>query len=166
MPDAEAERGEPQSAIAATELPSDYFELYKLATEMADRISARRGLANTFYLTINTGLVALIGSHTLRWYVAVAGIVFCLSWWAILRSYRDLNAAKFEVILAMEERLPVRVYGDEWQRLKTPAAQAQAARRRLAQRLAQYRELGQVERIVPAIFALIYVAELVRQISH
>jgi hypothetical protein len=36
----------------------------------------------------------------------------------LLKSYRDLNSAKFEIILAMEERLPARVYGDEWNRLR------------------------------------------------
>jgi len=39
------------------ELPAGYVELYKLAVEMADRISARRGVANSFFLTINTGLL-------------------------------------------------------------------------------------------------------------
>ena len=37
------------------------LELYQLAVEMADRVSARRGLANTFFLTLNTGLAALLG---------------------------------------------------------------------------------------------------------
>jgi len=59
-------------------------ELYKLAVEMADRVSARRGLANTFFLTVNTGLAAL-------------------------QSYRKLNAAKFKVINAIEPRLPLQL---------------------------------------------------------
>ena len=40
--------------MAAADLPDNYFELYKLAVEMADRVSARRSLANSFFLTINT----------------------------------------------------------------------------------------------------------------
>lgn len=100
--------------MEAAELPSSYFELYKLAVEMADRISARRGIANSFFLTANTGIVALLGSRDVRWYLAAAGIVFAAAWWALLKSYRDLNSAKFEIILAMEERLPISVYGDEW----------------------------------------------------
>jgi hypothetical protein len=51
------------------------IELYKLAVEFADRISARRALANTFFLTVNTGLAALLGGTQLRWYVAVAGLL-------------------------------------------------------------------------------------------
>src|SRR4051794_11322497 len=34
---------------------------YKLYTEMADRISARRALANTFFLTLNTAIFTLFG---------------------------------------------------------------------------------------------------------
>ena len=45
---------EAQAAAAAAELPGNYFEIYKIAVEMADRISARRGVANSFFLTINT----------------------------------------------------------------------------------------------------------------
>src|SRR4051794_39625076 len=129
---------------------------------MADRISARRGVANSFFLTINNGLAALLGGSELRWYVAVAGIVICVTWWALLKSYRDLNAAKFGVILAMEARLPAQVFGDEWERLKRNTVPER--RRHLGSRLLQYRELGRIERIVPWVFALIYVAELVRQI--
>lgn len=160
MDDAEA-----QVAVAAAELPGNYFELYKLAVEMADRISARRGIANSFFLTANTGIVALVASQHVRWYLPVAGIVFSTTWWALLKSYRDLNTAKFVVILAMEERLPVRVYGDEWDRLRKDPVRLGLRREALRGWLAQYRELGRVERIVPWIFALIYLAEILRQLT-
>jgi hypothetical protein len=152
-----------EGAIAAADLPQNYFELYKLAVEMADRISARRGTANSFFLTVNTGLAALLGSAELRWYVALAGVAFATTWWALLKSYRDLNTAKFEIILAMEEQLPVRVYGDEWDRLKRERVRFALRRDALASWVAQYRELGRVERVVPWVFGLIYLAELLRQ---
>ena len=60
--------------MAAAELPGNYFELYMLAVEMADRISAQRGLANSFFLTVNTGVLALLGTQNVRWYPAAAGI--------------------------------------------------------------------------------------------
>jgi hypothetical protein len=140
------------------------LELYKLAVEMADRISARRALANTFFLTVNTGLAALLGGTNLRWYVAAAGIVFALSWWWLLQSYRKLNAAKFQVINAIERRLPVRLYSEEWQQLES----TKAPRRfwplgDLGAWLAGYHELGTAERIVPLAFVAIYVVELIRQ---
>jgi hypothetical protein len=162
--EAEPEIGaEAQAALAAAELPSNYFELYKLAVEMADRISARRGIANSFFLTANTGIVALLANQHVRWYLPAAGIVFSATWWALLKSYRDLNGAKFEVILAMEAHLPIRVYGDEWDRLRKEPVRFGLRRDALSSWLAQYRELGQVERIVPWAFVLIYLAEILRQ---
>lgn len=153
------------------DLPPHYFELYKIAVDMADRISARRVLANSFFATVNTGLIALIGNKGLPSYVALAGIVLSLVWWALLKSYRDLNAAKFKVILEMEKRLPVQIFGDEWNILKnnalsekeppkeTPPKELRFAKQR--KRLAEYRELGQVERIVPWMFAGMYLFDFV-----
>jgi hypothetical protein len=167
MPDEAPQPADPvaQRAVEAAELPGNYFELYKLAVEMADRISARRGTANTFFLTVNTGPAALLGSTEMRWYVAVAGVAFCATWWALLKSYRDLNKAKFEIILAMEERLPVRVYADEWDRLKKTPSKAERRRDAARAWVAQYRELGRVERLVPIVFVLIYLVELIRQVT-
>lgn len=63
------------------------FEQYKLYVEMADKISARRQTANTFFLTINTAAVALLGAVlpstdrllNTAWYVVVglAGLLLC-----------------------------------------------------------------------------------------
>jgi hypothetical protein len=142
---------------AEAELLPGFLDQYKLAVEMADRVSARRGAANSFFLTVNTALTALLGGTDLRWYVPVAGIAFAGTWSALLRSYSDLNRAKFAVILQMEERLPVRLYGDEWSILKPTATPAPS-------RLSRYRELGQVERLVPGLFALMYLFELIRQV--
>ena len=145
------------------ELQAGYVELYTLAVEMADRISARRGIANSFFLTINTGLAALLGGQELRWYVAAAGIVLCVTWWGLLKSYRDLNTAKFGVILGMEQSLPAKVFGDEWAQLKRDPVKLALRREAVRSWAAQYRELGRIERIVPWVFALIYVAEIIRQ---
>src|SRR3712207_8287315 len=41
------------------------------------------------------------------------------AWWFTLRSYRDLNRAKFAVINAMEERLPARIFTQEWMQLRS-----------------------------------------------
>ena len=37
------------------------LEQYKICVEMADRISARRNLANVFFLTLHTAIFAAIG---------------------------------------------------------------------------------------------------------
>jgi len=103
----------PSAAIEAdTEQPpasaASELELYKLAVEMADRISARRALANTFFLTINTGLAALLGGKELRWYVAVAGLLFALAWWVAAAELPQAQLGK--------------VSGDQRHRAATPAS--------------------------------------------
>lgn len=134
---------------------SETMELYLLAVEMADRISARRGNANTFFLSVQTALVTLIGfgipklSESPWWVptaVALAGITLSGAWWMQLRSYRDLNGAKFRVINSLEEKLPARIYTDEWDVLRNDAATGRRHR--------HYTELGTTERLVPVIFAV------------
>lgn len=142
------------------------LDLYRLAVEMADRLSVRRGVANSFFLTLNTAVVGVLGTREVRWYLAVAGIMLSAAWWMLLRNYRDLNRAKFGVILAVEEGLPIRIYRDEWSMLQRnatrPAQDTTAARTRLA----RFRELGAVERLVPVVFGLIYATEIIRQVSR
>jgi hypothetical protein len=156
QPNAEAGRDR------ATEL-----DLYKLAVEMADRISARRGAANTFFLTVNTGLAALLGGTSLRWYVAAAGIVFAFAWWWLLQSYRRLSSAKFQVINAIEPDLPTQLFSEEWKYLQaTKKPMRLWPPRQLWVWMNGYHELGTVERVVPLAFAAIYAAELIRQVAN
>jgi hypothetical protein len=102
------------------EATQQYLELYKLAMEMADRVSARRATANAFFLTVNTALMAFVssGSLTALWLVAFAVVAQSVMWWVLLKSYRDLNAAKFGVITKMENHLEIKVFEEEWKRLK------------------------------------------------
>src|SRR5215212_9885579 len=118
--------------------PSEYgeqyqnhlLEQYKLYVQMADNISARRQSANSFFLTVNTALIAFLGlvaspdvgsdagaaaSPPLPWVLVVsaAGVVLCYSWYRLVRSYKDLNTGKFEVVHAIESRLPAAPYAAE-----------------------------------------------------
>lgn len=106
-------------------LRSVLLDQYKLYVEMADRTSARRQNANTFALSINTALIALVGyvqtqdSMVLKegsfWSVAVAGLILNFVWYRMVRSYRDLNTAKFLVIHEIEKRLVISPYDAEWE---------------------------------------------------
>jgi len=147
-----------------TDSQSTELELYKLAVEMADRVSARRALANTFFLTVNTGLAALLGGNQLRWYVAVAGIVFALAWWWLLQSYRRLNQAKFDVINALEPELPVQLFSAEWRHLSAMKKPGRVwPLTAFWAWIWSYHELGTIERLVPIAFVAIYAVELIRQ---
>src|SRR5438874_1382054 len=95
------------------------LEQYKIYVEMADRISARRALANTFFLTLNTSVFTLLGvllstraTHTtgLLIFPLLALLGECAAWFYLVRSYRQLNTAKYQVIGALEERLPASPY--------------------------------------------------------
>lgn len=140
------------------------LEQYRMYVEMADRVSARRGLTNTFFLSLNTGTFTVIslfwpqstaapgGLLVLPWLVLVGQ---CLAWFWQLRSYRQLNSAKYAVIGALEERLPASPYWrGEW------AALGGGLDPR------RYWPLSHVEQAVPAFFALAYtVGALILAIS-
>jgi hypothetical protein len=141
------------------------MEIYKLTVEMADRVSARRAIANAFFLTVNTTLVAVVGlrsetssSALLPVSVCVAGIAVATCWWFLLRNYRHLNEAKFAVINRIEdEHLPIKPFLDEWAMLGGP----ESTPGRLMKVRAGLRQLGTIERVVPVVFGLLYVMLLI-----
>jgi len=138
------------------------FEQYKLAVEMADRVSARRATANTFFFSIQAGLAVALGAFAVNTgtkddptpdrfvltLAAIAGVLIACSWWMLLRSYRDLNSAKFAVINQLEAgHLQIHLFKDEWEHLKQDPVSSWRKR---------YAELGQIERLVPLLFAVLY----------
>jgi len=109
------------------------LEIYKLYVEMADRISSRRHSANSFFLTINSAIIAVLGyvqfgvylgaklgvepsqTNDFYWIISVLGMILCLIWFRLIQSYKQLNTAKFKVILQMEQSLPIAPYDAEWE---------------------------------------------------
>jgi len=131
------------------------LDMYKLCVEMADRVSARRAGANAYFITVQGALVAALGflaGRTPRvddrYLIAVTavGILTALTWYLLLRSYRDLNKAKFAVINAIEIQLPVHPFADEWEVLK---------RDPISHWRQRYAELGTVESMIPLLFAIV-----------
>lgn len=146
--------------MADGEVRSSDVEAYKLAVEMADRVSARRAVANAFFVTVNSAMTVLCGaigtqpsasSTSNQWFALVAGVggvIICSLWWALIRSYQLLNKAKFEVIAKLESSMGIAVFIDEWRLLQGSGV--------------KYRPLGAVERVIPVIFSLLYVTLAVR----
>lgn len=133
------------------------LELYKLAVEMADRVSGRRASANSFFFSLQAALTVALGAFAVNTgpvdepepdrfvlvLAALSGVVISISWWLLLRSYRRLNTAKFEVINKIEEdHFELHLFSDEWKKLKTKKS--------------GYAEQGSVEQVVPLLFAVIY----------
>jgi hypothetical protein len=144
------------------------FEQYKLAIEMADRISARRGTANAFYFTVSSALLATSESLGLRT-VAAAGLVLACTWWLQLASYRKLSAAKWKVINQVEADLPARPFSEEWKLVKAEPVERRALRSARVARalspLARYTELSVVEQVVPAIFFALFLVSLIQDVT-
>jgi hypothetical protein len=135
---------------------STLLEQYKLYVEMADRVSARRGQANTFFLTFNSAVFTLIGAfwtarpHSTSTLLIVPVLVLmaeCLAWFWLIRSYRQLNAAKYAVVGALEERLPASPYWRaEWKALGEGNDPS------------RYLPLTHLEEWIPILFALAYLS--------
>ena len=132
------------------------MEQYKLYVEMTDRISSRRGLANTFFLTLHSGILTLVAvfwkdqpEGVSPWYLLpllVIALGLCLAWFWLVRSYRQLNSGKFAVIGALERRLPASPWWNgEWKALRGEQ-----------QDKATYWALTHLEIWVPLLFALAY----------
>jgi hypothetical protein len=140
------------------------MEQYKLYVEMADRVSNRRGLANTFFLTLNSAILTLIAvfwkdrpEGLSPWFllpVLVLTLGLCLAWFWLVRSYRQLNSGKFAVIGALERRLPASPWWNgEWKALRGEE-----------QDKSTYWALTHLEIWVPLLFGLAYIFAVVAAI--
>jgi len=101
------------------------LEEYKLYVRMSDNLSNRRAQTNAFFISLLSALL-LIPSLTSQGnslidvqpitYVAISvlGLLICCVWYVSIRSYRQLNSAKFEVIHEIEQQLPFACFVREW----------------------------------------------------
>jgi hypothetical protein len=136
------------------------LEQYKLYVEMADRVSTRRAQTNRFYISLLSGLLALLSIvggreifsdfHTIVFMVvAVLGLALCFLWKINIHSYRQLNSGKFRVIHEMEKHLPFPCFDKEWEIL----GEGEESKR--------YLQLTRVEQYVPFIISIPYIVLLV-----
>ena len=124
---------------------------------MTDNLIQRRSIANTFFLSINTGLLSALGflfnlgitsSQTNSFLViamtTLGGILFAYTWIRIVSSYSQLSRGKWTIIQEIERKLPLRIYEVEWEVLGK------------GKKKALYKPLTDVEKQVPKIFIVIY----------
>jgi hypothetical protein len=100
------------------------IDQYKLYVESSLDVTRRRISANTYFLTINTFLFAALGAASaagldslqVGWtfFVSIAGMILCYYWFRLIQSYRGLNRAKFKIIHQLEDKMPAKIFTDEW----------------------------------------------------
>ena len=136
------------------------LEQYKLFLQTSEELVKRRQNVNSFYISINSALVAVMGvlfamdfAHDAE---AVIGLVFCLiglilsiSWTKILTSYGNLNSSKMKIISNIEKKLPLSLFDAEWAALSD----------RLNKK--KYVSFTESEQIIPRLFGIVYFLILV-----
>jgi hypothetical protein len=149
-------------ADAGEKYQAAILDQYKIYVEMADRVSARRALTNTYFLTLNSVIFTAVGVFwkdrptASTWFLIFPTIVLlgqCVAWFSLLRSYRQLNSAKYAVIGALEERLPASPY---WSAEWTALGQGKSRLR--------YRPVTHLEQWIPVLFGLTYLAAFIAAI--
>jgi len=133
---------------------SHYLEQYKLYVNGMELISNRRQKANSYFLTLNTLLLSAMGISFqlandqaydwMRIQLALLGILICAIFWFLLRSYKQLNSAKFEIIHEIERNLPLSLYECEWKILGEGKDSG------------KYYPFSHIELLIPWVFGLIY----------
>ncbi|MDZ7994369.1 MAG: hypothetical protein RM022_004925 [Nostoc sp. EfeVER01] len=141
------------------------LEQYKLYVEMADRISARRIQINSFYISLLSGLLAILSifgnkdilaklqntnlQYTMLFLMGLLGLILCWIWHSNIGSYKLLNSAKFKVITEIEKDMPFPIYEREWEILKKD------------KEYKVYVEQTLVEKYIPFILAIPYLILLI-----
>jgi hypothetical protein len=131
------------------------FEQYKIFIEMADKVSSRRNQANTFFLSLHTLIITAVtfwyekGPRTPNAWTNLIPLfalwTLCYVWWRLIKSYRQLNTAKYKVIGEYERKLPSSPYWSaEWKAL------GEGKDRKL------YWQLSDLENWIPILFGLLY----------
>ena len=133
--------------------PKILLEQYKLCVEMADRISQRRQSANNYCLSVNTFLLSFLAYLTsiqvnavVMIVISVVGILLSILWFSLIKSYKNLNAGKFKVIIEMEKLLgDYHPYDREWDLLGR------------GENSKLYSLLTYVEFKIPLLFGVLYI---------
>ena len=134
---------------------SELLEIYKLHCEMADRVSQRRSQTNQFYITVLSALIGILSlstSNEFRTYFnymaiigGLMGIFLCVIWIVNIRSYRQLNTAKFKTLHEVESRLSFQFYSEEWKHL----GEGKDAKK--------YYQLTKIEQFAPVLLSLPFI---------
>jgi len=133
---------------------SHALDIYKMYVDLTDKLSARRQTVNSFFLTINSLIISMLGYGQLAsqqtaitpdfyWIISLLGMTICVVWFKIIHSYKNIMRSRFIVIQRIEQQLPLAAYEAEWQLLQADKG---------------YQPLSHFEMLVPWIFFVLNVA--------
>ena len=137
---------------------NELLELYKLHSELADRVSQRREGANRLYVGLLTAFLAAIvafarwvGDDAIlpTWSLGLFGLLMCTAWYINIRSYRQLNEGKFHALKRLEEKLAFHFFKVEWEFLKKGESRN------------KYWKLTDVEKFLPGVFGVMFLLVIV-----
>ena len=134
---------------------TELLEIYKLHSELADRVSQRREGANRLYVSLLVGLMVFLGAllrfgggdipaRLILLAGGAVGSLLAVSWFVVIRSYRQLNSGKFKALHELEENLAYPFFKREWELLAE------------GKEISRYWKLTNVEVGLPCIFFLLF----------
>ena len=133
----------------------ELLEIYKLHAELADRVSQRREGANRIYVSLLVGFVVFLGA-LLRFGIGEmpvklvlcslggVGVLLSVSWYIVIRSYRQLNSGKFRALHELENTLAYPFFKREWELLSE------------GKKIGRYWKLSVVEVGLPVVFLALF----------
>jgi hypothetical protein len=135
-----------------------YLEQYRMYLHIFNSTTDRRNKSNEFFLGLNTAIIGVLGfletknltseDSIIFIFAPIVGVIICYCWYQIISSYKQLSRAKFAVIHSVEEKLPISLFKSEWELLGK------------GQDRKKYRKISSIERIIPIVFIVLYIAIL------
>ena len=124
------------------------LEQWKTCVEQANSNTEKRNNSNGLFITINVALFAVI---TFTWdyksiLLSAVGIIVCVLWLNMLRTYKQLSSVKYHIINDIEKMLPLAPFAHEWEQLK---------------REHNYLGLTKIETVIPWIFLSLYAIAII-----
>ncbi len=133
----------------------DYcLEQYRIYLQVFNSTNERRQKSNEFFLGLNTAIIGILSyvetkslpySNTIFLLVPFVGISIAYCWYKIIKSYSQLNKAKFAVLHTVEQKLPLTLFQTEWHVL----GKGKDAKK--------YLPLSSTEKFIPLTFIILYV---------
>lgn len=131
-----------------------YFEQYKLYIESIEKVSDRRDSANKYFMTINSSIFILAGlviqyihENKKLFLIGLCVLGLCISiiFWFLINSYKQLNSGKFVMVHKIEQKLPIKLYADEWKILGE------------GKNKKKYYPFSHIEQLTPSLLGICYI---------